>query len=43
MISWTFLLPEELLAVVREAADADGRSVSGWMRRAIMEKLARDH
>lgn len=43
MISWTFLLPAELLAVVREAADADGRSVSGWMRRALMEKLARAH
>jgi predicted HicB family RNase H-like nuclease len=33
--------PDELLARVREEADADDRSVSSWIRRAVEHELER--
>ena len=33
--------PPELLAEVRRAADADDRSVSSWIRRAVEHELRR--
>jgi predicted HicB family RNase H-like nuclease len=33
--------PPELLAEVRRAADADDRSVSAWIRRAVEHELRR--
>lgn len=34
-------LPVDMLARVREAAQADDRSVSSWIRRAIEHELSR--
>lgn len=34
--------PDELLARVREAAAADDRSVSSWIRRAVERELKRE-
>ena len=34
-------LPDDMLARVREAAQADDRSVSSWIRRAIEHELSR--
>ena len=42
MTAWTFLLPRALLEAARAAASSDGRTMSGWVRKAISEKLARD-
>ncbi|MDO5697474.1 MAG: YlcI/YnfO family protein [Dermatophilus congolensis] len=33
--------PEDVLARVREAAAADDRSVSSWIRRAVERELSR--
>lgn len=34
--------PEELLAKVRDRAEADDRSLSSWIRRAVERELERD-
>lgn len=34
--------PEDTLDAVRARADADGRSVSSWIRRAVERELQRD-
>jgi hypothetical protein len=39
---WVHLkLPRELQAAVKAAARQDGRTLAGWLRAAITEKLAR--
>ena len=41
MIAWSFLLPVSLREAVRVAASLDGRTMAGWVRRAIREELKR--
>ena len=33
-------MPPEMLAEVKQAAEADGRTASGWLRQRIREALA---
>ena len=41
MIHWAFRLPKLMREAVREAASLDGRTMAGWVRQAIREKLKR--
>ena len=41
MIHWAFRLPQRMREAVRVAASLDGRTMAGWVRQAISEKLAR--